>query len=90
MQEASMTCRVGGTPVSWPQFCFLPHSLASRSCSFFRQQWGYRPSTHPPPSIHRPSIHLPTTHPRVLAHARGRVYREGKVDPLSRSPPGRE
>ena len=52
--------------VSWSQFCCLPHSLASRSYSFFRQQWGYGPSTHPPtlhrPSIHHPSIYPPPTH----------------------------
>ena len=31
--------------VSGSKFCFLPHSLASRSSSVFRQQRGFRPST---------------------------------------------
>lgn len=60
-EQGGMYPRVSGS-----KFCFLPHSLASRSSSVFRQQRGFRPSTvhysvHPAiyPSVSLPSaIHL--------------------------------
>ena len=62
MHASSMTSGVGGTRVSRSKFCFLPHSLASRSYSVFRPQWGFHPSTTCHPPIHHPLFFCPPSH----------------------------